>query len=91
MHILFLSVTAGQGHNQTAKGIMQRMMERGHVCKLLDTFDYIEPTFGEVVDKGYRMTVAHTPKVFGKAFSMMEKAEDALRIVIAYSKRVREQ
>lgn len=52
MHILFLSVTAGQGHNQTAKGIMQRMMERGHVCKLLDTFDYIEPTFGEVVDKG---------------------------------------
>ena len=52
MRILFLSVTAGQGHNQTAKGIMQRMTDRGHECKLLDTFDYIEPIFGEVVIKG---------------------------------------
>ena len=75
MRILFLSVTAGQGHNQTAKGIMQRMTDRGHECKLLDTFDYIEPIFGEVVDKGYRMSVAHIPKVYGKAFETMEKAE----------------
>ena len=36
MRILFLSVTAGQGHNQTAKGIMQRMTDRGHECKLLE-------------------------------------------------------
>ena len=88
MHILFLSVTAGQGHNQTAKGIMQRMMERGHVCKLLDTFDYIEPTFGEVVDKGYRMTVAHTPKVFGKAFSMMEKAEQNIPFAVKVNQKL---
>lgn len=52
MHILFLSVTAGQGHNQTAKGIMQRMMERGHVCKLLVRLTTSSPTFGEVVVQG---------------------------------------
>ncbi len=75
MNILFLSVTAGQGHNQTARGIMQRMEELGHSCKLLDTFDYIEPLFGEVVDKGYRQTVAHTPKVFGVAYNTMQRAE----------------
>jgi processive 1,2-diacylglycerol beta-glucosyltransferase len=88
MRILFLSVTAGQGHNQTAKGIMQRMSERGHTCKLLDTFDYIEPVFGEAVDKGYRMTVAHTPKVFGKAFSMMEKAEQNIPLTVKMNQKL---
>lgn len=91
MNILFLSVTAGQGHNQTAKGIMQRMMERGHNCKFLDTFEYIEPMLGGAVDKGYRMTVAHTPKVFGKAFSMMEKAEQNMPMTVKFNQKVSNQ
>lgn len=91
MHILFLSVTAGQGHNQTAKGIMQRMTERGHDCKLLDTFDYIEPILGEAVDKGYRITIAHTPKVFGKAFSMMEKAEQNIPLTVRMNQKLSDQ
>ena len=61
MKLLFLSVTAGQGHNQAAKGIMQRMIERGHSCKLIDTLDYIEPMLGEAVDKGFRALIANIP------------------------------
>lgn len=76
MKILFLSVTAGQGHNQTAKGIMQRMTDRGHTCKLLDTFDYIKPILGEAVDKGYRAMVANTPKAYGKAYNMAQRVEE---------------
>ena len=91
MRILFLSVTAGQGHNQTAKGIMQRMTDRGHECKLLDTFDYIEPIFGEVVDKGYRMSVAHIPKVYGKAFETMEKAEQSGNFTVKMNQKLSNQ
>jgi len=72
---MFLSVTAGQGHNQAAKGIMQRMTERGHTCKLIDTLDYIDPMLGEAVDKGFRATVAYTPKAYGKAYNMAQRAE----------------
>lgn len=88
MRILFLSVTAGQGHNQTAKGIMQRMTDLGHECKFLDTFDYIEPLFGEVVDKGYRKTVAYTPKVFGAAYNIAQRAEQELPRAVEIAQRM---
>lgn len=88
MNILFLSVTAGQGHNQTARGIMQRMNDLGHSCKLLDTFDYIEPLFGEVVDKGYRKTVAHTPKVFGVAYNTMQRAEQDMPKTVEITRKM---
>lgn len=78
MNILFLSVTAGQGHNATAKGVMQRMEDRCHVCKFLDTFDYIQPILGSVVDKGYRSWISLTPEGFGRAYDLLEKAEQKL-------------
>ncbi len=78
MNILFLSVTAGQGHNATAKGIMQRMEDAGHVCKLLDVFDYIEPLLGEAVDKGYRKTVEHTPRMYGAAYNTLQRMEQEM-------------
>ena len=80
MKILFLSVTAGQGHNQAAKGIMQRMTDRGHSCKLIDTLDYIEPMLGEAVDKGFRALVANMPKAFGVGYNMAQRAEENFEI-----------
>lgn len=80
MKLLFLSVTAGQGHNQAAKGIMQRMIERGHSCKLIDTLDYIEPMLGEAVDKGFRALVANMPKAFGVGYNMAQRAEENFEI-----------
>ncbi|MBR2066359.1 MAG: hypothetical protein IJ983_04655, partial [Kiritimatiellae bacterium] len=80
MKILFLSVTAGQGHNQAAKGIMQRMTDRGHSCKLIDTLDYIEPMLGEAVDKGFRALVANMPKAFGMGYNMAQRAEENFEI-----------
>ena len=80
MKLLFLSVTAGQGHNQAAKGIMQRMTERGHTCKLIDTLDYIDPMLGEAVDKGFRALVANMPKAFGHAYNIAQRAEENFEI-----------
>ena len=44
--------------------------------------------FGEAVDKGYRMTVAHTPKVFGRAFRMMEKAEQNIPLTVKVNQKL---
>lgn len=75
MRALFLSVTAGQGHNQTAKAIMNQMTQVGYECKFLDTLEYIAPVLGESVDKSYRMSIAYAPSVYGKVFDMAGRAE----------------
>lgn len=71
MRILILSVTAGQGHNRTAKGIAGIAQSRGHECKIVDTFEYVSPAMGELVDEGYRLSIAFTPKAFGRALSKL--------------------
>ena len=53
MKVLLLTVTAGHGHTQAAKVIMECLENNGAQCKLLDTLEYINPILGESVDKGY--------------------------------------
>lgn len=82
MRILILSVTAGQGHNRTAKGIAGIAQSRDHECKIVDTFEYVSPAMGELVDEGYRLSIAFTPKAFGRAFRSFERAEQEYAAVL---------
>jgi len=75
MRILILSITAGQGHNRTAKAVADAAESRGHECRIVDTFEYVSPAMGELVDGGYRLSVALTPKAFRAAFHSFERAE----------------
>lgn len=75
MRIMLLSVTAGQGHNRTAQALLKGLEERGHTCLLVDALKYASPAMGELVDEGYRWSVAYTPQAFGKAYRAFEKAE----------------
>ncbi|MDR2514078.1 MAG: galactosyldiacylglycerol synthase [Christensenellaceae bacterium] len=86
MRILILSVTAGQGHNRTAQGIADYAGARGHDCRVVDTFDYISPAMGEIVDEGYKLSIQLTPKAFGRAFGLFERAErsEAIKMYKAY-------
>ncbi|MDR3085396.1 MAG: galactosyldiacylglycerol synthase [Christensenellaceae bacterium] len=86
MRILILSVTAGQGHNRTAQGIADYASARGHTCRIVNTFEYISPAMGEIVDEGYKLSVQLTPKAFGRAFGLFERAErkEAIRMYMAY-------
>ncbi len=75
MKVLFLSVTAGQGHNQTAKAIMTYMQGQGNECVLLDTFDYINPMLSESIARGYLISTKFTPVVYGRLYRLAEKME----------------
>lgn len=72
----------GQGHNRTAKGIAGIAQSRGHECKIVDTFEYVSPAMGELVDEGYRLSIAFTPKAFGRAFRSFERAEQEYAAVL---------
>ena len=58
---IFLSVTAGQGHNQTGKAAMECLLENKVECVMLDAFEYINPFLKESISQGYLLSTKLTP------------------------------
>lgn len=75
MKVLFLSVTAGQGHHQAARATMEALSKHDVDCVMLDTFEYIDPMLSEPIARGYLISTKLTPKVYGKMYRMAEAME----------------
>ena len=75
MKVLFLSVTAGYGHNQAAKAGMECLKARGIDCVILDTFEYINPVLSESIARAYLISTKFTPKVYGRLYQLAERLE----------------
>ncbi|MBO5274605.1 MAG: glycosyltransferase [Clostridia bacterium] len=73
MKVLVLSITAGEGHNSTAKTICEYFNERGAEACVLDTYKYLNKALGLTVDKGYLFTVKSAKLAYKKAYRMLEK------------------
>ena len=69
---LILSITAGQGHNQTAKVLSECFVEKGIECPYMDVFDYINPLLSDSVSHIYLMSTKNLPKIYGKIYRMCE-------------------
>ena len=70
---LILSITAGQGHNQTAKVLSDYFNKEGISCSYMDVFEYINPLLSESVSKIYLASSKNIPKVYGKIDRFCEK------------------
>ena len=79
MNFLILSVTAGEGHNSTAKAIRADLEKNGAAAEILDTFAYISPELAKIIADGYLFVT--------------EKAQGAYRIGyrLAETRRVNEK
>jgi processive 1,2-diacylglycerol beta-glucosyltransferase len=75
MRVAFFSVSAGQGHNQAAKVVIEYLKEHNIQCVMLDIFEYINPILSESVVKGYLVSTRFTPSVYGKLYRMAERRE----------------
>ena len=75
MKVLLLTVTAGQGHNQTARAIKDCLNERKIECNLLDMLEFIHPILAESLDKGYLMSTKYFPKAYGIIYAVFEGRE----------------
>jgi len=75
MKVLILSVTAGQGHHQSAKAVMEYLVANNVECVMLDTFEYINPILSESIARGYLISTKFTPAVYGKLYRLAEKKE----------------
>lgn len=71
MKVLILTITAGQGHNSTAKAIASRLEEMGAECKVLDTLYYVNRVLGDTVSKGYLLGIK-AESAYRKAYRTLE-------------------
>ena len=67
---LILSITAGQGHNQTAKVLSEGFNSNGIDCSYMDVFEYINPLLSDSVSQIYLMSTKNIPKIYGKFYRM---------------------
>ena len=75
LKVLLLSITAGQGHHQTAMAISEELIKRGMQCDTLDVIKYIDPVVCELVSKSYLMSTKHIPIAYGSFYSIAERNE----------------
>ena len=75
MKALVMSVSAGQGHNQTAKIICDCLERCDISAEFLNTFEFINPLLSDSVEKGYLLSTKNLPKIYGKVYSHAEKRD----------------
>ncbi len=72
---LIFSITAGQGHNQTAKVLSDYFNSIGESCSYMDIFEYINPLLSESVSKIYLTSTKNLPKIYGRIYRLCEKRQ----------------
>jgi processive 1,2-diacylglycerol beta-glucosyltransferase len=73
--VLFLSNTAGQGHHSTAKALMELLITMGVECRMLDTYQYVNPVLYETISRGYLLATGLTPVAYGRAYRFLEHVD----------------
>ena len=85
MRVLIISVTAGYGHNSTARAIADELESRGVDVVVEDLlYQFSQSLFG-IVDKGYVFSVKHLRRPYQTAYSTLISNERMRRIVSAFS------
>ena len=81
MRVLLFSVTAGEGHNVTAKAIARVLTERGNEVKIVDAYRASGPFLYHVVSKGYVLASTVLKYGYGIVYGMLEhRPSDSYRL-----------
>ena len=73
MKILILSVTAGEGHNSTARAMRSCFIESGAQCDILDTYGYVSPAIAHSINKGYLFVSSRAKEAYRIGYRLAEK------------------
>ncbi|MBQ3179562.1 MAG: glycosyltransferase [Clostridia bacterium] len=81
MKILILSVTAGEGHNSTAKALREEFERMGTECTVLDTFQYISPPLAKFLSEGYLLVTEKARHAYKVGYRLAEKRRGSEKAV----------
>jgi processive 1,2-diacylglycerol beta-glucosyltransferase len=71
--ILIFSASIGNGHNQAARAMQESLAEIGYTSLIIDTLEYISPTFHKILLESYMNLLRLSPKMWGRIYHNTEK------------------
>ena len=74
--VLILSVTAGQGHNVTAKALSDYFKSANVQSEIFDTYKHINSVLAKTIDKGYSFSTKNMSKLYKSWYVSIENRKD---------------
>lgn len=76
MRILFLSSNTGEGHNSTAKAVMEVLEARGVTCEIKDVLACLSPKFSKFICNWHSRLYRYTPKLNDAYYRALDRSTD---------------
>ena len=76
MRILLLSCNTGEGHNSTARAIMEVLQEQGVQCELRDVLACLSPRFSKFICNWHSRLYRYVPKLTDAGYRAFERNTD---------------
>lgn len=76
MRILMLSANIGEGHNTSAKAVIEVLEQRGVECQLLDSLSFLSPSFSKFISDWHVRIYQHAGNIFDKGYRFMENVSN---------------
>lgn len=73
MRVLLLSCNTGEGHNSTAKAIMEVLVARGVECDLQDVLACLSPRFSKFICNWHTRLYRYAPKLSDASYRVFER------------------
>ena len=75
MRIVMLSCNTGEGHNSTAKAIVDVLKQRGVECEILDVLSFLSPSFSKIFCNWHARLYKYAPKLWDVGYRVTEAKE----------------
>lgn len=76
MRVLMLSANTGEGHNSSAKAVMEVLESRGVECCIEDCLAYLSPNFSKFICSWHVRIYQYGGSIFDKGYRLMENIAD---------------
>jgi processive 1,2-diacylglycerol beta-glucosyltransferase len=73
MKVLILTCNTGEGHNQTAKAIIDEFTALGHECKAVDSLNFLSEKKSKFLCGWHLRLYRHMPRTSSIGYSMIDK------------------
>jgi len=84
MRILLLSCNTGEGHNSTARAIMEELKNRNIACDLRDVLSWLSPRFSRFICSWHARLYKYAPKLTDVGYKAFEKTADPEDTTLVY-------
>lgn len=90
MNVLFFTVSAGEGHNQVARTVAEKLksQDQSHHVEIIDTFNYMHPHLHKIIFEAYIRSIKYLPALYGFIYRRAEYTDSSITDVSEFLNKV---